>query len=67
MSPTTDTDYESVLRMLEHSKTRYESHGATIEVPLEIAPKGQPGRIVFAFDVKTAKLVDLWVMEEELD
>lgn len=67
MSPIMDTDYESVLRLLEHSKTYYESHGATIEVPLGIAPRCQPGRIVFAFDVRTAKLVDLWVLEEDLD
>lgn len=67
MSPIIDTDYNNVLRLLEHSKTYYESHGATIEVPIEIAPRSQRGRIVFAFDVKTAKLVDLWVLEEDLD
>lgn len=62
-----DTDYDNVLRMLRHSETSYEKHRATIEVPLEIAPKGQPGRVVFAFDVNTAKLTDLWVLEEDLD
>lgn len=62
-----DTDYHAVESLLKHSEVEYEKHGATIEVPLDIAPKGQPGRIVFAFDVTTAKLVDLWVLEEEID
>ena len=61
------TDYGAVESLLQRSEIEYEKHGATIEVPIEIAPKAQRGSIVFAFDVKTAKLVDLWVLEEEFD
>lgn len=61
------TDYGAVESLLQRSEIEYEKYGATIEVPIEIAPRSQRGRIVFAFDVKTGKLVDLWVLEEDLD